>query len=136
MAMPTDKTFDTNPDWDKTDSVSLKDVPNFGPVTLAEFESMGIDTLDQIDALRAEGTARRWVKCFPNRLNANALIGIVTALDGVVWTCATDDHREIARHLVDKLRAEKGLPPSNRSQTKKPGLSFELLAPAKRKKRS
>jgi hypothetical protein len=45
MAKTNQKKFDINPDWDKTDSVSLRDVPNFGPVTLAEFESMGIFTL-------------------------------------------------------------------------------------------
>lgn len=99
------------PRWDKSDVVLLRQVPNFGPVTLAEFKTMGIVSMDQIGALGAEGTARLWVQNFPQRLNANAFLGIVTALQGVVWTQANEEHRAQARALTNLLRAEAGLRP-------------------------
>ncbi len=110
------------PAWDKTEPVPLRQVPNFGPVTLAEFEAMGILTMEQIAALGDEGTARLWVQHFPQRLNVNAFIGIVTALAGVVWTQATDEHRARARELANLLRAETGKGPVLRPKRKASGV--------------
>lgn len=88
----------------------LAKVKNFGPVTLAEFDSMGITTLEQIEKMGWEETCRLWVQHFPERLNANAFIGIITALDGMSWTKATPEHKSRVRRLVSELRQEYHLP--------------------------
>jgi hypothetical protein len=87
----------------------LSTVKNFGPVTLAEFHAMGFDTLEQLEALGFEEVCRRWVQRFPQRLNANAFLGVVTALEGVVWTQASASQRAAARALVAEMRRELGM---------------------------
>lgn len=100
----------------------LSEVKNFGPVCLAEFDSIGWKYLDQIERLGFEDTCRKWIQYFPERLNANAFLGIVCALDGIVWTKATPAHRRAAHGLARQLREEFGVKQpkrSNRSQIKK-----------------
>lgn len=87
---------------------------NFGPVTSKEFEAMGLRYLDEIEALGFEDTCRRWVEYFPERLNANAFLGIACALDGTVWTKASPSHRRAAHQMVALLRKEMGLPSRRR----------------------
>lgn len=87
----------------------LRDVKNFGPVTLAEFEAMGIFYLDQIEELGFEETCRRWVENFPERLNANAFLSIVCVLDSTVWTQATPTQRARAHNLVSEMKSELGV---------------------------
>jgi hypothetical protein len=90
----------------------IRDVKNFGPICAAELESMGLVYFDQVEALGFEETCRQWEQYFPERLNANAFLGVACALDGVVWTRATPSHRAAARNLANALRKEFGLAPS------------------------
>ncbi len=99
--------------------IPLKGLKNFGPVTFAEFDSMGILYLDQIEKLGFEDTCRRWVQYYPERLNANAFLGIACTLDGVIWTNATSEHRRMAHALASQLRNEFGLPQVKRVKIKK-----------------
>ncbi len=102
----------------KKQRTPLKGLKNFGPMTYAEFESMGILFLDQIKHLGFEGTCRQWVQYYPERLNANAFLGIACSLDGVVWTRATISHRQMAHRLVAELREEFNLPRVKRRQSR------------------
>ena len=102
----------------KQKRIPLKGLKNFGPVTFTEFDSMGILYLDQIEKMGFEDTCRMWVQYYPERLNANAFLGIACALDGVVWTNATALHRGMARSLVSAMRKEFGLPQAKRSTRK------------------
>jgi len=98
----------------KEKRIPLSKIKNFGPVTLPEFEAMGILYLDQIEALGFEETCRKWVQYFPERLNANAFLGVACVLDGTTWTKATPGHRADARALVRALRQEFGMPQAKR----------------------
>ncbi len=75
---------------------------------------MGVLYLDQIERLGFEDTCRKWIQYFPERLNANAFLGIACILDGVVWTKATPEHRRMAHSLVTQLRREFGMPQVNK----------------------
>lgn len=97
----------------------LKEVKNFGPVSVAEFETMGIFYLDEIEDLGFESTCRKWVEYFPERLNANAFIGIACTLDHVTWTQATSSQRAKAHQMVAKLRQELSLPPAKKIKKRK-----------------
>lgn len=99
--------------------IPLKNVKNFGPVTLVEFEAMGINYLDEIISVGFEETCRNWVQYFPERLNANAFIGIACTIDGIVWTRATVEHKAVAHSLVQQLRKEFSLPPVKYRRKKK-----------------
>ena len=103
----------------KKNSTPLKEVKNFGPVTLGEFESMSIVTLEQIKKIGWEKTCRLWVQYYPERLNANAFIGIITAIDGLPWTNATFEHKSKVRRLVAELRREYHMPPAKNNQRKR-----------------
>ena len=97
----------------------LSKVKNFGPVTLAEFESIGIDTLEQIKKMGWEETCRQWVQYYPERLNANAFVGIITAVDGITWTKATSEHKAEVRRLVAEFRREHNMPPAKKVRRKR-----------------
>lgn len=90
----------------------LSKVKNFGPVTLAEFNSMGLTTLEEVKRLGFEDTCRKWIQFYPERLNANAFLGVICSIDDTVWTKATPEHRHMAHSMAKLLRSEYGLPPA------------------------
>ncbi|TAK30187.1 MAG: hypothetical protein EPO40_08735 [Myxococcaceae bacterium] len=92
------------------DPTPLGDVVNFGPVTLPEFAAIGITTVDQIERLGAEEVCRRYVERFPERLNANAVVGVVATLEGVPWTRLSAGGRARARRIVADLKGLFGNP--------------------------
>ena len=96
-------------EFDRSKPVLLKNVKNFGPVCAAEFASFGVTTLDQLEELGFEESARLWVEHFPERLNANAFVGIIATLDGIVWTKASARQRALAQKMVDLLKRERRL---------------------------
>ena len=102
----------------KNTSTPLKRIKNFGPVTLPELESMGLTTLEQLRAIGWEDVCRRWVEYYPERLNANAFLGVIASIEGIVWTRATSEHRALARQLVVELRSEYRRPPVKKSVRK------------------
>jgi hypothetical protein len=106
----TSKRFVVSED-DNRDETSLSQLLNFGPVTLPELEAIGLKTLGDIRRIGWEDVCRRWAETFPERLNVNAFIGIIAALDGIVWTKITNSQRDQARRLVNSLRKELNLPP-------------------------
>ncbi len=88
----------------------LADVVNFGPVTLPEFAALGITTVDQIERLGADEVCRRYVERFPERLNVNAVVGVVATLEGVPWTRISPAGKALARRIVDDLKGLFGKP--------------------------
>lgn len=86
------------------DATPLREVVNFGPATLPELAAIGITTVDQIERLGAEEVCRRWVERFPERLNVNAVVGVVATLEGVPWTRVSAGGRAAARRIVDDLK--------------------------------
>lgn len=101
--------------------VPLSQLINFGPVTLAEFHSMGFATLDQLDALGWEEICRKWVQHFPERLNVAAFMGVIATLEGIPWTKVTEAEKAPARRLVNELRREYGMRPVKPARKKKKG---------------
>jgi hypothetical protein len=97
----------------------LDQVKNFGPVTLPEMEAIGYYTVEQMERAGFEQVCRTWVEYFPERLNANAFLGVIATIEGIVWTKATADHRKLAKQLVTLLRREFGRPPA---KTKRAGV--------------
>ena len=79
---------------------------------------MGLDTLEKLEALGFEETCRRWIMYFPERLHAMAFLGVISALEGTVWTQATPSQRAQARALATELRRELGIP--TRPHTRRP----------------
>jgi hypothetical protein len=90
------------------DPTPLAAVVNFGPVVLPELADVGITTVDQLERLGAEEVCRRWVERFPERLNVNAIVGIVATLEGVPWTKVSPAGRVTARAIADELRGYFG----------------------------
>jgi TfoX C-terminal domain len=91
----------------KKNKTLLKNVKNFGPVTLAEFESIGLTSLEQIEELGFEESCRRYIETYPKRLNANAFLAILCALERTVWTQATPSQRAAAHRMTKKLKRIK-----------------------------
>ena len=80
---------------------------------------MRITTLEQIVQMGFEETCRKWVQFYPERLNANAFLGVICSIENTVWTCATKSQREAAHGLVKALRSEFGLPKVRRKTRSK-----------------
>ncbi len=93
------------------DSTPLRKVKNFGPVTSGELNSIEIVTIGQIRKFGFEETCRKWVQYYPERLNANAFLGIICSIENTLWTKATAEQRKAAHSMTRLLRSEFGLPP-------------------------
>jgi hypothetical protein len=93
----------------------LSDIKNFGPVTLAEFNSMGFTTLEQVKKTGFEDVCRKYVMYYPERLNANAFLGVICSIENTVWTRATKNQRNAAHALARELRQELGILAKRRS---------------------
>ncbi|MGE4233110.1 MAG: TfoX/Sxy family protein [Bacteriovoracia bacterium] len=100
-------------------TMPLSKLLNFGPVTLPEFRAMGITTFGQLEDLGWEAVCRKWVEHFPERLNANAFLGVIATLEGISWTKVSASDKAKARGLVKALRQEYGFPPAPRKTPKK-----------------
>jgi len=87
-------------------STPLSKVKNFGPETLPELESLGLNTLEDLQDFGWEEVCRKWVESYPERLNANAFVGIITAIEGSTWMKATASQRAQARNFAKKLKLE------------------------------
>ncbi len=94
-----------DPDRVPRSPVALAQVFNFGPVLVAEFEAMGITCFTQIEEMGLEETARLWTEVFPKRCHTLAMLGLVTALDGVKWSDATEAHKRRAKQLSKACKA-------------------------------
>ena len=81
----------------------LSEVKNFGPVTRPELEAMGLKFVSDLERLGFEEVCRMWVRYFPERLNANAFLGVLATIEGIVWTQATPAMRGEARRLARQL---------------------------------
>jgi hypothetical protein len=103
---------------DNKDTTPLSQLVNFGPATLPELEALDIKTLGDMRKMGWKDVCRQWAESFPERLNVNAFIGIIAALEGIVWTKITDSQRSQARGLVNILRRECGLPPTKAPKRK------------------
>ena len=97
----------------------LSKLVNFGPVTLPEFKSMGISTFGQLEDLGWEAVCRKWVEHFPERLNANAFIGVIATLEGISWTKVSASDKARAKRLVNEIRLEYGLPSARPARSKR-----------------
>lgn len=100
-------------------STPIRNIKNIGPVTLAEYEVMGIEFLEQIQQMGFEKFCRKYVSYFPERLNANAFLGVICTVEGTVWTKATENQRSMAHALVAKMRSELSLPPAKKQKSSK-----------------
>ncbi|HEX7927401.1 MAG TPA: hypothetical protein VF678_07410 [bacterium] len=81
-----------------------KDI-TMGPVTAAELAAIGLSSPAKIRALGWEAAFERWVERYPNRLNVNAAVGIVSVVDNVSWLKLPAARKAEARRVVEALRA-------------------------------
>src|SRR5262249_34150250 len=89
----------------------------FGPTTVRELETLGLGTPEQVRAAGWPDAFDRWVEAFPARLNVNAAVGILAAVDDVDWQELPLARREEARRVVEALRTQ--LRPGNLRQKKR-----------------
>jgi hypothetical protein len=80
-----------------------------GPITAAELESLGIDSVERLQVLGCEQAFLRWVEAYPARLNVNAAVGLVAAELGVSWLNLGARDRARAVKMVNEVRREWGL---------------------------
>ena len=83
----------------------LEKARNLGPVSAAELESIGIRTLAQMRQYGWEEVCVRWAEAFPARINLNAFISVIGAIDDVDWRRVDPELRRQAQSLARRLKA-------------------------------
>ena len=83
----------------------LEKARNLGPVSAAELESIGIRTLDQMREYGWEEVCLHWAEAFPARINLNAFISVIGAIDDVDWRRVDPELRRQAAALARRLKA-------------------------------
>ncbi len=64
---------------------ALKSLKNVGPKTIDWLETVGIETVEDLEALGAAAAYMRLKAAFPHKVTRNALWGIQGALLGIPW---------------------------------------------------
>ncbi len=77
-----------------------------GPTCDPELASIGIETLDDLRELGWEEVCARWADAYPLRLNVNAFVGVVAAIEGVDWRELDPAWKSRIRALRDRLARE------------------------------
>jgi hypothetical protein len=72
----------------------------FGPVCSPELRRVGITTVEEVLELGWEEAYLRWVEEFPNRINVNAAVGMIAAVEGVHWLKVNPVEKQRARRLL------------------------------------
>ena len=82
----------------------LKALKNLGPGTIAELESIDIETLEELQKLGWEGVFIRLVDSYPDRLNLNTAAAIIGAVENVDSREISAEKRARAQKLIRELK--------------------------------
>jgi hypothetical protein len=85
----------------------LSQVQNFGPAAVKELGTLGLTTLEQLIELGFDGTCRAWVERYPGRLNVDAFVGVLTALEDTPRARVSASQRTRAQAKVVELEHER-----------------------------
>jgi hypothetical protein len=87
--------------------------PILGPITSAELHSIGIESVESLIAMGWEEAFLRWIEAYPERLNLNAAVGLIAAIEGIPWLEVHPNDKARARVFIDGLRRERGQKPTS-----------------------
>jgi hypothetical protein len=79
-------------------------VRNLGTITLAELQTLGLRSREDLASLGWQEVCALWVEAFPKRANLNAFTAVIGAIDDVDWRHIDPLKKEEARRLVKQLR--------------------------------
>ena len=82
----------------------ISDGRNLGPITEAELGSIGLNSIEQIQALGWEEVCIRYCEAYPERLNLNAFTAIIGAIVDQDWRRIDPDLKSQARVLLRHLK--------------------------------
>ena len=74
-------------------------------MSAAELESIGIRTVGQMREYGWEEVCVRWAEAFPARINVNAFMSVIGAIDDVDWRRVDPELRRQATALARRLKA-------------------------------
>jgi DNA transformation protein len=74
----------------------------FGPKSTAWLNSIGIYTLDDVEAIGVVEVYRRLKEAYPHKVTLNMLYGLQAAVLGIPWQALTPDMKAELRAQVEK----------------------------------
>ena len=77
-----------------------------GGICGRELRRAGISTLERLQELGWEEALMQWTAMFPSRINVNAAVGLIAAIQGIHWLKVSPGDKERARRMVKRLRLE------------------------------
>jgi len=84
-------------------TTSIEKARNLGPVSAAEFRTLGIFSLEQIREMGWQEAFALWVEAYPERLNLNAAAALIGAVEDVDWRKIPPNEKAAARRLLASL---------------------------------
>ena len=86
----------------------VEEARNLGPITVAEFSTLGVVDLEQIKEVGWEDFCIKYVEFFPERLNLNAFYAIIGAIYDQDWREIDSDLKLQAQKLQKRLKGWVG----------------------------
>lgn len=75
---------------------------NIGPKTLTWLREVGVESLEDLEALGVVETYKRLKRAFPDRVSLNALWGLQGALLNIHWNALPPDMKEELKRQVNE----------------------------------
>ncbi len=85
-------------------SIPIEKAKNLGPLTGAELRAVGIESVQQLQALGWEKAFESWVNVFPERVNLNALYALIGAVEELDWREIPADQKQEAKDFIRGFR--------------------------------
>ena len=82
---------------------TLRSLKNVGPTTIGWMESVGIQTVEDLEALGAAAAYVRMKAAYPHKVSLNALWGLQGALTGIRWNELPDTMKADLLAQVEEL---------------------------------
>lgn len=88
----------------KPGETPIEAAKNIGLVSGSELRSVGIETLEQLQAMGWENAFSRMCELYPHRLNLNMLTSLIGAVENQHWQKIDPDLKAEARALLREMR--------------------------------
>lgn len=84
----------------------IEEAKNIGPVCGQELRSVGVETVEQLQALGWEEAAYKLCETYPNRINLNMMTGLIGAVENQHWRDIGPSAKASAKNFLRILKRQ------------------------------
>lgn len=84
----------------------IEEAKNLGPLTGAEFRTIGIETVEELKSLGWEKALLKWINHYPHRLHTMAGYAVIGAVNDQVYKKLDPEYKAEIKSFINDLKSE------------------------------